>query len=220
MSHKINPTSFRLGIIKDWQSQWFSDIKGYGGILKEDNMIRKFLEAKIERQAVEDIIIQRFGKDIKVIIRSPRPGLIVGRGGSGIENLKKGLDAILNTGKSLKEKKIIKIEVEEVRHPEAKAAIIAQNIAIDIEKRMPYKRTMKQAIEKAMQNKEVKGIKIQASGRLGGSEIARREWLLQGKIPLHTLRANIDYAQKNSYTTYGVVGIKVWIYTGEVFENK
>ena len=144
----------------------------------------------------------------------------MGRGGSGVESLKNGLDIVLNGGKSKKDRARIKLDVEEVRHPESHAALVAQNIALDLEKRMPYRRVVKQAMEKTMQNKEVQGIKVQVAGRLGGAEISRREWLLKGKISLHTIRADIDYAHRGAYTTYGVIGVKVWIYKGEIFSAK
>lgn len=211
MGRKINPQSYRLGITKDWKSHWL-DLKRTPFLLKEDYKIRHFIQRQGKAARIEAIIIDRKAKDIKITIKTARPGLLIGRQGQGIANLQKGLAKILQT------KGRINISVEEVRHSEISAQIVAQNIAEDIEKRIPYRQVLKQHLSKIMQHKEVKGVKLMVSGRLNGIEIARKEWLREGRLPLSTIRANIDYGFAEAHCTYGVVGIKVWIYKGEKFQ--
>lgn len=208
MAQKINPKSYRLGITEDWSSRWF-DLKNAKKFLEEDYLINKFIAKKAKAAKIETIDIERKAKDIKIIIRVARPGLLIGRQGSGIEEINKGLKKILKTESKLN------LVIEEVKHPEISAPIVAQNIAEDIEKRIPYRRALKQHLAKIMQHKEVMGAKVMASGRLDGIEIARDEWLKEGKLPLSTLRAHIDYGFAEAHCTYGIVGIKVWIYKGE-----
>ncbi len=212
MGQKVHPTVFRLGIAQNWRSNWFVGKKKYKNFLKEDFFIREFLRDKITKAGIERIEIERSSSVIKVTIFTARPGLIIGRGGSGIEDLKKELKRFLfkKTGLSLKSD--LRLSVEEVKNPETRAAIISQNIAEQIEKRIPFRRAMKQALEKVAQSKNVKGVKIMIKGRLDGNEIARKEWLREGRIPLQTLRAKVDYATATAFTTYGTVGIKVWVY--------
>ncbi len=213
MGKKINPFLYRLGIIRDWKSRWFSD-KKYKEYLRNDIELREFLKEKLKKAAVEDIIIERSSSNVTVNIHSARPGIIIGRGGADAEELRKEI------AKKIEEKIEIKVNIIEVRNFEASAKLVAQSIAEQIERRIPFRRTIKKAIERTMQNKQVKGIKVAMAGRLDGAEMARTEWLSDGKIPLQTLRADIDFAKYNAHTTYGVVGIKVWIYKGEVFEEK
>jgi len=208
MAQKINPKSFRIGISEEWSSRWL-ELKKTPQFLEEDYKIRRFILAKTKVARIEKIEIERKAKDIKIIIKTSRPGLLIGRQGMGIENLQKGLARILKTENK------INISVEEVKRPETSASIVAQNIAEDIEKRIPYRRVLKQHISKIIQHKEVKGAKVMASGRLDGIEIARDEWLREGRLPLSTLRAEIDYGFSEAHCTYGTVGIKVWIYKGE-----
>ncbi|MGC8651243.1 MAG: 30S ribosomal protein S3 [Minisyncoccia bacterium] len=208
MAQKINPKSYRLGISEDWSSHWF-DMKNAKKFLEEDYRITQFISQKAKAAKIENIEIERKAKDTKIIIKAARPGLLIGRQGSGIEDLNKGLKKLLKTNNK------INIAIEEVKHPEISAPIVAQNIAEDIEKRIPYRRALKQHLSKIMQHKEVLGAKVMASGRLDGIEIARDEWLKEGKLPLSTLRANIDYGFTEAHCTYGTVGIKVWIYKGE-----
>lgn len=210
MGHKINPFLYRLGGIRDWKSRWFNASK-YKQYLRSDVELREFLEKRLSKAAVEDIIIERSSNNITVSIYSSRPGVIIGRGGTGVEELRKEIT------KFIKEKVEIKVNIVEVRNPELSAKLVAQSMAEQIEKRSPFRRTLKQAIERTMQNRQAKGIKVAISGRLDGAEMSRTEWLSDGKIPLHTLRADIDFAKYNAYTTYGVIGIKVWIYKGEIF---
>jgi len=218
MAQKINPKSYRIGITENWHSRWFN-VKNLPKLLEEDYQIRKFIQEKAKSAKIEKVEIERKASDIKVIIYTARPGLLIGKQGSGIESLQKGLRKILKLDKNTQAR--LNLVIEEVKHPEISAQIVAQNIAEDIEKRVPYRRALKQHLSKIMQHKEVLGAKVMASGRLDGVEIAREEWLKEGKLPLSTLRANIDYGFSEAHCTYGVVGIKVWIYKGEKqTENK
>lgn len=213
MGHKINPFSFRLGGLRDWKSRWFN-VKKYKQYLRNDIELRTFLDKKLKNAAVEDIVIDRSANSVTINILSARPGVIIGRGGTGVEELRGEIAKMIN------EKVDIKVNIIEIRNAELSARLVAQTVAEQIEKRSPFRRTIKQAIEKTMQNKQAQGIKVGLSGRLDGAEMARTEWLSEGRIPLHTLRADIDFAKYNAYTTFGVVGVKVWIYKGEVFNEK
>lgn len=216
MSHRVHPKIFRIKGIEDWQSQWFGK-KNYKNNLEQDIKIREFLKKELKSAIVDEIIIKRSANSIHIIIRAARPGIIIGRGGAGIQEIKKRVISKVFKGRI---KGIdIKIDVEEIRKAETKANIIGQAIAEQLERRMPFRRVIKQTIEKAMQNPEVKGIKVFVSGRLNGSEMARDEQLMKGSLPLQTIRANIDYAQVNAHTIYGVIGVKVWINKGEIFEK-
>ena len=222
MGHKIHPTGFRLGTIKDWKSRWFSP-KHHQHFLEEDYRLRQYIERKLERAAVESIVITRSGNAISITIFSARPGLVIGRGGKGLEELRAGISTLLK--RIARERKggfnaTIKLDIEEIRRPESYAQLVAQNMAEQLERRFPFRRAMKQTVEKVMQQKEVKGIKISLAGRLGGAEIARTEQLSRGTLPLSTLRANIDYAHIHARTAYGVIGVKVWLYKGEMFESE
>lgn len=219
MGHKINPLAFRLGIQKDWKSRWFN-IKNRKDFLEEDYTIRYWLEKKLEKASVENVDILRSGNSISVTIKSARPGIIIGRGGKGLEELLIGLKKQLNKifkARNVKPNYTIKLEIEEIKKPDTYAKLVGKNIAEQLERRIPFRRAMRQMIEKVMNEPGVEGVKILAKGRLGGAEIARREQLAKGKIPLQNLRANIDFANVEAHTTYGVIGIKVWIYKGEVF---
>jgi small subunit ribosomal protein S3 len=207
MSHKIHPYGFRLGITKPWKSKWFTPRKAeYARFINEDCQIRDYLEKKLAKAAVSEINIERSPKAVTIIINTARPGVIIGRGGEGLENLKKDLEKIT--------KAKINLSILEVQNPELSATLLAKNIAEQIEKRIPYKRAVKAAIDQAMKAKAL-GIKITVKGRLGGAEIARHETFSAGSVPLQTLRADVDYAEVKACTTYGVVGVKVWVYLGE-----
>lgn len=223
MSHKVNPYSYRLGVITDWKSRWFSN-KQYKIFLKEDHEIRKFLDKKLAKSGVEDVDIERSADAVDIFIKTAKPGVIIGRGGQGLEDIKKLLEKIVIKFRGLKTQSKLKLNislhVEEIAKPEISARIVGQNIAEQLERRVPFRMTVKQALAKVMQNKEALGAKIMVSGRLDGSEIARTEWLAKGRLPLTTLRANIDYAKETAHCTYGAIGIKVWIYKGEIFEKK
>lgn len=215
MTHKVHPKSFRLKDSQDWQSRWLSK-KNFPAYLEEDFKFREFLEKKLKDCAVQNIEIERFPGKVNVIINSARPGLIIGRGGKGAEDLKKDLERISSLPKDSKRE--LRIEIREIRNPWISASLAGQWIAQQLERRVHHRRVIKQAMEKIMTNtKEVKGARIEVSGRLGGSEIARREWLRKGRLPRQTIRADIDYALVEAFCAYGVIGVKVWIYKGEKF---
>lgn len=212
MGHKISPTSFRIGINKDWASHWFSRGK-YVKYLKDDVKVRDFLAKRLKNMAVDRIELERGTDVINILVYTARPGLIIGRGGTGVEELK------LAIHKLLKKKIGIRVEIQEVKNPEASASIMAESVVDQLEKRIPYRRVMKQTISKIVANRNVGGVKIQIGGRLDGAEIARSEHLEQGNLPLQTIRADIDFARATAITTYGTIGVKVWIYKGEVFDK-
>ncbi|OGN03894.1 MAG: 30S ribosomal protein S3 [Candidatus Yanofskybacteria bacterium RIFCSPHIGHO2_01_FULL_44_17] len=210
MGQKISPKSMRISINKDWQSRWFS-VKKYPEFLKEDVAIRAFFSKKLKNMSVDRVEIERSPDVLAIAIYTARPGLIIGRGGTGIEDLK------LELIKIVKRKTAIRLDIQEFKNPETSATIVAEQIAEQIEKRLPYRRLLKQSLAKIMSNRDVKGAKVTFGGRLDGNDIARTEHLEQGSLPLQTLRAEIDYAKATAHTTYGTVGIKVWIYKGLKF---
>lgn len=213
MGHKINPTSIRLKITDTWKSKWFSK-SSYAQFLKEDVQIREYLEKHLKRAGLVRIDIERNNTGtITVIIKTTKPGLIIGKGGAGIEELKKKLAT------KVKVKRELRVNIEEVRDINLQAQAIANGIAEQIEKRVAFRKLMKQTLEQVM-NAGAKGVKVAIGGRLNGAEIARTEHLSAGKIPLHTLRADVDFARSTAYTTYGTIGIKVWIYKGDVFAER
>ncbi len=212
MGQKISPTSLRLVINKDWRSRWFSD-KHYKDLLKGDLSVRDFLEKKLKNMGVDRIDIERSPNMLQVIIHTSRPGLIIGRGGNGIEEIRQRIQRMAK----IRTKSGVRIDVQEVKNPEASAKIMAEAMAEQLEKRLPYRRLLKQTLAKIGGNKEVKGVKLAVAGRLDGNDIARTEHLEQGSLPLQTLRADIDYAQATAHTTFGTVGIKVWIFKGLKF---
>ncbi|MDP3800353.1 MAG: 30S ribosomal protein S3 [bacterium] len=221
MGHKINPVAFRLGIQKDWSSRWYSE-KNRVVFLREDFSIREFLKNKLVKASVDGVDIVRSGNSISISIRSARPGMIIGRGGKGLDELQQGIKKVLakiHAEIKTKSNSTIKIEIEEIKKPELFARLVGKNITEQLEKRIPFRRAMKMMAEKVMAEPGIKGIKILAKGRLGGAEIARREQLTKGKIPLQNLRADIDYAHEEAHTTYGVIGVKVWLYKGDKFEE-
>ncbi len=214
MGQKVNPRVFRIGTTRTWNSKWYSH-KNYAAKLENDVKIRKFLEKKFREASVDSVLIDRTADTLEINIFTARPGMIIGKGGASIEELKNHIaKKIIRTNKAK-----IQINIKEVSKPNLSAKIIAQNIALDLEKRIPHRKTMKKYIEQVMKAGG-QGVKITCSGRLGGAEIARRENLAEGKIPLHTLRADIDYARLAAHTTYGAIGIKVWIYKGDVFNTE
>lgn len=218
MSKTVHPYSFRIGIIRGWKSRWFN-LKKYRQFLKADVLLREWLEKRLRSMFVESIDIERSPAVMQVIIRTSRPGLLIGRKGEGSENLKREIrKKIDKLGVEMPQE--LRLDIEEVRFPEMRAKIVAQMIAENLEKRMPFRRVMKQTLEKIMANKEVKGAKITLSGRLGGAEMSRRESLKDGRIPLQTLRSDIEFARERAHLPYGDIGIKVWIYKGEVFDEK
>lgn len=213
MARKINPNVYRLGINRNWDSRWIN-LKNMKAWLMEDEKIRDIIMKRIGLAGIARIEIERTPNRYKIFIKASRPGLIIGRGGKGIEDLNKEIEKTINA------KVALSVNVEELKRTEISAAVVAQNIAWDLEKRMRYRRTIKKQLDLAMQNKEVKGCKVAVSGRLDGNEIARGEWLAKGKIPLSTLRSDIDYGTATAITAMGTVGIKVWIYKGEIFKGQ
>ena len=212
MGRKVHPYGFRLGYIKDWRSKWFAaDKKTYNTQLTEDMKIRKLVREKVGHAGISDVRIERFPKQVTIYVHTAKPGIIIGRKGASVNQLRKDLE-------DLTQKKI-KLEVIEVEHPESDAYLVAEGIAQQIEKRVSHKRAMKQAVTRAMRGGAL-GIKITAGGRLAGSEMARREMIKEGRVPLNTLRADIDFALFEAVTTYGKVGLKVWIYKGEILPDE
>jgi len=214
MGHKINPISFRLGINKTWTSKWFASGKKYRDYLLEDIKLRNFINKKLKNAGVAGCEIERGPQAVKINIYSSRPGVIIGRSGVGVEELKKDAQKIIFSKKAK-----IEVNIREIKSPEENARLVAQNIAEQLEKRISYRKVLKKSMEKSMQSRNIQGIKAMVAGRLGGVDIARTEWLSLGKIPLHTLRANVDFAKYVAQTTYGVIGVKVWLYKGEVFNK-
>ena len=205
MGQKVNPTGFRIGVIEDWRSRWYAD-KDYAANLANDLEIRKFIEKQLARAAVSKVEIERAGDKIKIIITTARPGVVIGKKGAEIDALRKKLEKIANGP--------VNIEVVEVKRPELDAELIAQSVAEQLEGRVAFRRAMRKAVQSARKS-GAKGIRIQCSGRLGGAEMSRREWYREGRVPLHTLRAKIDYGFCTAATTMGSIGVKVWIYHGE-----
>lgn len=212
MGQKVNPKSLRLGIIHSWDSTWIADPKTYAKNVKEDDTIRRFLKKKLKAAAVSRIEIDRKAQRLIVRLITGRPGMVVGRGGQGLDTLRKELQALTS-------RKDIQIDVMEVNRIEADSTLVAESIAQQLEKRVAYRRAMKQAIQRSMRS-GVKGIKIMIAGRLGGAEIARTEWSKEGRIPLHTFRADIDYGVAEAMTIFGIIGVKVWIFKGEVMPGE
>ena len=210
MGQKVNPTGFRIGVIEDWRSRWYAD-KDYATNLANDLEIRKFIDKQLARAAVSKVEIERAGDKIKVIITTARPGVVIGKKGAEIDALRKKLEKIANGP--------VNIEVIEVKRPELDAELIAQSIAEQLEGRVAFRRAMRKAVQSARKS-GAKGIRIQCSGRLGGAEMSRREWYREGRVPLHTLRAKIDYGFCTARTTMGAIGVQVWVYHGEVLPGQ
>lgn len=210
MGQKIHPTGFRLAVTKNWQSRWYANSKQFPEMLQNDIKVRDFLTKKLVSAAVSKVVIERPAKNAKITIHSARPGVVIGKKGEDIESLRSTLQGMMNVP--------VHLNIEEVRKPELDATLIAQSIAQQLEKRVMFRRAMKRAMQNAMRL-GAKGIKIMSSGRLNGIEIARTEWYREGRVPLHTLRADIDYGVAEALTTYGIIGIKVWVFKGEVFAD-
>lgn len=207
MGQKVNPHGLRVGIIKDWDSKWYADKKDFADLLVEDNNIRKYIKKNLYQAGISRIEIERAANKVKVSISTAKPGMVIGRGGAGVEELRAKLEKM--TSKS------VVVNVDEIKNPDLDATLIAENIAAQLERRIAFRRAMKQTIQRVMRL-GVKGIRTQCSGRLGGADMARREGYSEGTIPLQTLRADIDYGFAEADTTYGKIGVKVWLYKGEV----
>ena len=221
MTHTVHPYAHRLGIIRDWKSQWFGvNRKQYRTNLRIDTTIREYLKKRLRGFYVTDVIIKRDEKALSLTIKTSRPGMVIGRSGEGAKVLLQDVQKQLKKLKLGEEMPEVKIDIEEVRSPESHAAVVAYMVAEGLEKRMPHRRILKQTVEKVMANRDVKGVRISVSGRLGGAEMSRREEIKRGRIPLQTFRADIDYTKEKAYLPYGVIGIKVWIYRGDIFDDK
>jgi small subunit ribosomal protein S3 len=213
MGRKVHPLGIRIGITSDWQSRWFSDKKLYRERLRKDVEIRTFITKKWKQAAIASVGIERTANQIRLLIETSRPGVLIGRGGTGIEDLTRAIKKQFFAGQRID----LKVEVIEVKQADANAMLVAQQVAEQLEKRMPFRRVLKTMLDKIEASQGVQGAKIEVSGRLGGAEMSRKEWLSRGKIPLHTLRADIDFARYEASTVYGVIGVKVWIFKGEKF---
>ena len=212
MGQKVHPTGFRLGIATDWTSKWYADTSDFADFLDEDLKIREFLRKKLSQAGVSRIQISRPAKAVSVTIHSARPGIIIGKKGEDIEKLRVEVASLVSAHINN-----VKINIEEIRKPELDAQLVAENVASQLERRVMFRRAMRRSVTNAMRI-GAEGIKINVSGRLNGAEIARNEWYREGRVPLHTLRANVDYGFAEALTTYGILGVKVWIYKGEVFD--
>ncbi|MDO8516372.1 MAG: 30S ribosomal protein S3 [bacterium] len=234
MGQKINPTSYRIGINEPWRSRWYfaanavkqfksgnkSSRTVYAKLLEEDEAIRKIVRAKLVLAGLASIEIERTAGSLRVYIKAAKPGIIIGRGGKGVEELNKAIEKAIQKVRADKGPVKMSINIEELKRSEISSTYVAQQIAWDLERRMPFRRTIKKHLDLVMQNKEVKGAKILASGRLDGNEISRRESLKSGALPLQTLRAKIDYGRGTAFCSYGTIGLKVWIYKGQVFSRR
>jgi len=237
MTHTVHPYSHRLGIIRDWKSRWFGVKNKYREFLKSDVLLREYLEKKLRGMYISNIEMERGEKILRIIIETSRPGMIIGRSGDGAVKLKNDILAFLTkhklssglnrssgaVGRTSQGEVLggeVKVDIKEVRSPESNASIVAQMIADGLEKRLPFRRVVKQMVEKVMANRDVKGVRVIVSGILGGNSMARTEMIKKGRVPLQTLRADVDYAQSTARLSLGATGVKVWIYKGEIFTKK
>ena len=207
MGHKVNPTGIRLGVIKEHNSVWYAEKQEYAKNLLNDIEVREFLDKRLVKASVSKIVIERPAQNARITIHTARPGIVIGKKGEDVDRLRREVSDMMGVP--------VHINIEEVRKPDLDARLVAQNVAGQLERRVMFRRAMKRAVQNAMRQ-GAKGIKIQVGGRLGGAEIARSEWYREGRVPLHTLRADIDYATYEAHTTYGVIGVKVWIFKGEI----
>ncbi len=210
MGQKIHPTGFRLAVTRDWSSRWYANSKNFAGMLNEDVKVRDYLKAKLKHASVGRVLIERPAKNARVTVFSARPGVVIGKKGEEIDFLRAALQKIMGVP--------VHVSIEEIRKPELDAQLIADSITQQLEKRIMFRRAMKRAMQNAMRL-GAQGIKIMSSGRLNGAEIARREWYREGRVPLHTMRADIDYATSEALTTYGIIGVKVWVFKGEILNR-
>ena len=211
MGQKIHPTGFRLAVSRNWASRWFANHRDFGRMLNEDIKVREYLRGRLKSAAVGRVLIERPAKNARITIYSARPGVVIGKKGEDIEKLRSDVSQLMGVP--------VRLNIEEIRKPELDSTLVAESIAQQLEKRVMFRRAMKRAVSNALRL-GAKGVKICVSGRLGGAEIARKEWVREGRIPLHTFRANIDYGTAEALTTYGVIGVKVWIFKGEVLASE
>ena len=219
MTHTVHPFAHRLGVIRDWKSRWFAaNPKQYRENVMIDTTIRTFLKKRLRGMFVTSVEIERSRQAIRILLKTSRPGLVIGRGGEGSQKLQKEIAAKMRLVKGAPQLPV-KLDIEEVRSPESQAPVVAYMIAEGLEKRQTFRRVLKQTVEKVMANRDVQGVRIAISGRLGGAEMSRQEEIKRGRVPLQTIRADIDFAREQAYLPYGVIGIKVWIYRGEIFDR-
>ena len=211
MGQKVNPVGIRLGISRDWNSRWYAPTKDFAKVLRSDHDVRRFLEERLKGAGVSRITVERPARNARITIYAARPGVIIGKKGSDIEVLRDEVAKIVKVP--------VHIAIEEIRRPELDAKLVAESIAQQLERRIMFRRAMKKAVQSTLKSGAL-GIRVAVAGRLGGAEIARTEWYREGRVPLHTFRADIDYGTANALTTYGIIGVKVWIFKGEVFANK
>lgn len=220
MTHTVHPYAHRLGIIRDWKSRWFAKTPAeYRMNVMIDSAIRRFLKKRLRGMFITSTEIERSQNTIRVLLKTSRPGLVIGRGGEGSTKITKEIEGIVRSVKGAP-KMQVRLDIEEVRSPESQAPVVAYMVAEGLEKRQTFRRVLKQTVEKVMANRDVQGVRIAVSGRLGGAEMSRQEEIKRGRVPLQTLRADIDFAREQAYLPYGVIGVKVWIYRGEIFDKK
>jgi small subunit ribosomal protein S3 len=220
MTHTVHPYAYRLGIIRDWKSRWFAKSPAkYRENVMVDSAIRRFLRKRLRGSYVTAVEIERNEKAIRVIIKTSRPGLVIGRGGEGSQKLTKEIEKIIRDVPKA-ERKAVRLDIEEIRSPESQAPVVAYMVAEGLEKRQTFRRVLKQTVEKVMANRDVQGVRIAIAGRLGGAEMSRTEEIKRGRVPLQTLRADIDFFREVAYLPYGVIGVKVWIYRGNIFAEE
>ena len=217
MGHKVNPIGFRISINKPWKSRWFS-AKDYLKKFKEDLEIREGIKEQLKGAGIREVEIERAPNAVRIIIYTSKPGVIIGRSGAGVNLIREKIQAKIQ--KTEKAKIAVDLDVKEIRYFEESAVLVAQNVATQLEKRVSFRRVLKSTIDQVMKRPEIKGVKIMISGRLNGADMSRREWIARGGIPLHTIRADIDFGKAIAYTTYGTIGVKVWIYKGEVQQEQ
>lgn len=228
MTHTVHPYAHRLGVIRDWKSRWFAKNPAeYRKGVMIDAAIRRYLKKRLRGMFVTAVEIERAQQAIRVVVKTSRPGLVIGRGGEGSQKIVKELEEVVRNVKNtvahripVGEKVAVKLDIEEIRSPESQAAVVAWMVAEGLEKRQTFRRVLKQTVEKVMANRDVQGVRVAVSGRLGGAEMSRHEEIKRGRVPLQTLRADVDFAREIAYLPYGVIGVKVWIYRGEIFNDK
>ena len=220
MTHTVHPFAHRLGTIRDWKSRWFAKTPSqFRTNLKIDTMVRVYLKKRLRGMYATAVEIERGQKTLRILIKTSRPGLVIGRGGEGSVKLTKEIEKVIR-GLGIKEVPKVKLDIEEVRSPESQAPVVAYMIVEGLDKRFPFRRVLKQTVEKVMANRDVQGVRIAISGRLGGAEMSRTEEIKRGRVPLQTIRADVDFARDEAYLPYGVIGVKVWLYRGDIFEEK
>lgn len=219
MSHTVHPYAHRLGILREWKSRWFGQDAKFRDYLKADILVREFIEKKLADMHVAEVVIERSDKTLRIVIKTSRPGMIIGRSGEGAESLKKDVKSFMDKKNITTKGADLKIDIEEVRSPESNAKLVGLMVKEALEKRMPFRRVLKQTIDKVMANRNVEGVRIRIGGRLNGSDMARSEEIKKGRIPLQTFRADVDFARIRAKIPQGDLGIKVWIYRGDIFED-